>query len=71
MQIDDGNNGDFTSIIGGSDNSLDTIVLVTNGIVKGKIYRVKYRAINSIGAGAFSAISYIPAATVPIQPPSP
>jgi hypothetical protein len=66
MQIDDGNNGEFTSIIGGADNSLDTNVLVTAGIAKGKIYRAKYRAINSIGAGAFSAITYIPAATAPI-----
>lgn len=69
MQIDDGNNGAYTTILGQTENTLDTEVTVTKGIVKGKIYRVRYRAINSIGSGPWSDVDYIPASTVPIAPP--
>lgn len=44
---------------------------VTKGIVKGRTFRVRYRAINSIGAGPWSDIAYIPASTVPKAPPKP
>ncbi len=71
MQIDDGNNGPYTTVLGGSENTLDTYVTVTKGIVKGLVYRVRYRAVNSIGPGPWSDVSYIPAATVPLAPPQP
>jgi len=57
--------------LGDSENTLDTEVLVTTGIVKGRIYRVRYRAVNSIGPGPWSAVNYIAAATVPKAPPQP
>lgn len=63
MQIDDGNNGDFRFVLSEKDRSFDTKVTVTDGIVKGKTYRVIYRAFNSIGAGDWSDIAYIVAAT--------
>ena len=50
---------------------MDTEVIINDGIVKGKTYRIRYRAINSIGAGEWSDIAYIPAATVPLAPPRP
>ncbi len=68
MSIDDGNNGDFRTILGANENTLDTEVTVTEGIVKGRLYRIRYRAINSIGPGPWSDIAYIPAATVPKAP---
>lgn len=71
IQLDDGNNGPFTTVLGQSDNTLDTEVTVSSGIVKGKTYRARYRAINSIGPGPWSPIAYIAASTVPKAPPMP
>ena len=71
VQIDDGNNGPYKTVLGGSENTLDTQVSVTSGIVKGLVYRVRYRAVNSIGPGDWSDVSYIPAATVPVAPTQP
>ena len=65
IQLDDGNNGAFSYVLGGDDQTLDREVLVTAGIIKGLTYRARYRAINSIGAGLWSDISYITASTVP------
>jgi hypothetical protein len=50
--------------------SLETQVLVKN-LSKGIVYKVRYRAINSIGTGAWSELAFMRAAQVPIPPPSP
>ena len=42
-----------------------------DGLTKGNIYRVRYRAINQIGSGPWSPIAYKRAASVPAAPPSP
>ena len=65
IQIDDGNNGNYRFVLGGIEDTLDTEVVITEGITKGKTYRVRYRAINSIGPGPWSDVEYIIAATVP------
>ena len=50
--------------------TLETKISVNN-LVKGLIYRARYRAINQIGSGEFSDISYNRVATVPQAPPTP
>jgi hypothetical protein len=44
---------------------------VTKGIVKGKTYTFRYRAINMVGAGAWSDYTPVVAAGIPTAPPSP
>ena len=66
--MDNGNNGDYSVVLS---DTLDTQVIIASGILKGKTYRVMYRAKNSIGPGAWSDIAYITAATVPTAPPIP
>ena len=62
---------DFVEVVGGSPYSLQTYFTVTQGILKGETYAFRYRAINAIGFGPWSAISKLDAATVPIPPPKP
>lgn len=50
--------------------SLETKVLV-QGLTKGAVYRVRYRATNTIGSGEWSDITFMRAAQAPIPPPSP
>jgi len=76
MQIDDGKSGAFRYVLGGnrSENTLATSVFLTaesDGVEKGLTYRVRYRAINEIGEGPWSDISYVRAATLPAAPASP
>lgn len=75
VQIDDGNTGEFRTVMGSTldhpdQMSLETKVLVS-GLTKGLVYRVRYRATNTIGAGQWSDIAFMRAAQVPIPPPSP
>lgn len=75
MQIDDGRSGPFVTVLGADLDqpalmTLETQVLV-NGLTKGFIYRVRYRAINQIGSGDWSEIAYKRAASVPAAPPTP
>lgn len=37
----------------------------SSGVVQGRYYRARYRAINAIGSGAFSTTAYILAASIP------
>ncbi len=72
IQIDDGNNGPFTTVVGGPESyTLDSEVLITDGIIKGKQYRLRYRAINLIGNGLWSDMTYVVASTYPKAPPKP
>ncbi len=71
IQIDDGNNGPFRTVLGGDTYTLDAEVTVTDGIIKGKTYRLRYRAINIIGAGLWSGIRYVVASTYPKAPHKP
>lgn len=67
MQVDDGHNGPWRFVLGGdrSANTLTTSVFLTaesDGIESGLSYRVRYRAVNSIGEGPWSDVAYILAA---------
>jgi titin len=44
---------------------------VTKGLSKGETYVFRYRAINLIGAGEWSTVAKLKAATKPIAPPRP
>lgn len=71
IQIDDGLNGPFRTVLGGDGYTLDTQILVTSDIIKGRQYRLRYRAINVIGSGPWSDLKYVIASTYPKAPPQP
>ena len=69
--MDNGNGGDYMSLIGGTSNSLETTYTIQTGIIAGTMYRFRYRSKNSNGFSAFSPVTYITAAAVPSRPPAP
>jgi hypothetical protein len=69
--MDNGMGGDYVSLIGGKYDVLLTTMLVTEGIVKGREYRFKYRCKNVNGWGEFSDVTYIKAAVSPGTPRAP
>lgn len=71
LQMDDGIGGNFTSLIGGSKDSLETTFTISTGITEGGIYRFRFRSRNVNGWSLFSDIRYIKAATIPQRPPAP
>lgn len=71
IQMDDGNNGPYRTVLGGETYTLDSEILITEGIIKGRTYRLRYRATNIIGYGDFSDVAYVVASTNPKAPPKP
>ena len=65
LQIGSLNFNDFISIAGEDQYTLQTNFIVTKNIIKGEDYAFRYRAINAIGAGIWSNIAIIKAATIP------
>ena len=72
IQKDDGNGGSFVSLAGHS-NSTPYLMnsLVTTNVIKGRIFRFRYRAQNCHGWGPLSPILYSLAASRPEAPPAP
>lgn len=69
LLMDDGLNGVLSSYSGdATNNSLTTEFTISNGIVKGRTYRFKYRVLNQIGWSDYSDMTYILAASVPEKP---
>jgi hypothetical protein len=66
--MDDGLEGLFTTIFNTSEVST---FIVTEGIVRGRIYRFRYRVRNVNGWSPFSNVGYISAFSVPSTPPAP
>ena len=66
VQIDDGNDGNFNSIY-----TLSPSLIFSSGIIRGAMYRTRYRAQNMNGWGPLSDTSLLQAATVPNIPPAP
>jgi hypothetical protein len=62
---------DFIEVVGGDPFTLQNYFTVTRGINKGQTYTFRYRAVNAIGAGPWSEVAELDAATVPIPPPKP
>lgn len=71
LQIDDGKGGSFVSVAGEETRSLQTYYSITNGIVRGLHYRIRYRVANSVGWSDFSPNLEALAATYPEAPPAP
>lgn len=69
--MDDGNGGDFVSMIGYDNFNLKLTYTTTTPVTKGQYYRFRYRASNSVGWGDFSAQAFILAGQVPDSPPAP
>lgn len=69
--MDNGQGGDFISLIGYDSDNLDSTFTVTSKIEEGVYYRFRYRAKNVNGWSDFSPITYIQAATIPLRPPAP
>jgi len=71
LEIDDGTGGDFIPVVGFNTDYLKTEFTVTSNIVKGTLYRLRYRARNQIGWSSYSPIAYVRAANIaatPLQP---
>lgn len=73
LEIDDGAGGDFTVLTATDANPvyLKLSYTVYDGIQEGVDYRFRYRGRNAVGWGAYSPVSYIRAATVPLKPVAP
>lgn len=71
VEIDDGQGGDFKSVIGEYSNYLRLEYTIIEGISRAINYRLRYRARNQIGWGPYSDIIYILSATRPEKPPRP
>jgi len=71
IQMDDGLAGPFKSLNGFNSNSMLISLIVSEGVVKGRQHRFRYRAKNYIGWGPFSENQAILAATVPLPPLKP
>jgi hypothetical protein len=65
LVMDDGKSGNFVSVQGFTQNNLKTEATITEGVIKGREHRFKYRARNAIGWGEYSDVSAVLAATVP------
>jgi len=66
--MDDGNAGEFRTIFITSDV---TFFVATEGIMRGKTYRFRYRVRNLQGWSPFSEIGFITAFSIPSTPPAP
>lgn len=66
IQYDDGLRGTYKSVI-----TLSPIISISREIIRGRQYRLRYRALNFNGWGELSEIGYIKAATTPSIPPAP
>lgn len=71
LQIDNGEGGAFINIAGYTTRSLLRTHTITQGISRGKDYRIRYRVGNTVGWSGFSDSLVAKAATIPDAPPKP
>lgn len=71
LQIDNGKGGEFTNIAGYSTRSLQRTHTISEGISRGKNYRIRYRVGNTVGWSDFSDNLVAKAATIPDIPEKP
>jgi hypothetical protein len=72
LWIDDGLGKEFSMVIGSTEAySMRTSIVITDNIVKGRLYRLKYRVMNINGFSDYSDIAYIRAGVAPGRPQSP
>ena len=70
--MDDGLGGNFVTLVGGPNDTpyLLQVLTASQDIVKGRLYRFRYRAQNCHGWGPVSPILYALAASIPQAPPA-
>jgi hypothetical protein len=68
LEIDDGTGGDFTPVVGEQTHYLKHEYTITQGVVKGTLYRLRFRALNAIGWSSYSPVAYVRAANIPDAP---
>lgn len=68
LQMDDGLGGDFVTLTGFSPSSMIRHFTVSQGVVKGRDHRFRYRVRNAVGWGEYSEESFVLAAVVPSAP---
>jgi hypothetical protein len=66
IEVDDGLGGDFVELQGQTFKSMLMTGKVSTGVQRGLRYRFRYRAMNEVGFGQFSDITYILAASKPV-----
>ena len=71
LQINDGKGGSFVSVAGESTRSLQSYYTITEGIVRGLHYRIRYRVGNCVGWSDFSDNLEAQAAIYPDAPHAP
>lgn len=71
LDIDDGQGGSFSPVGGYDPLSLITYYSISQGIVRGRTYRLRYRTLNGVGYSGYSPLLYATAANVPSAPASP
>ena len=67
LQMDDGLGGEFTTVFCSTHQTSYT----TTNVVRGRVYRFKYRVRNAAGWSAYSETAYITPSTKPEAPPKP
>ena len=70
IDVDDGKGGDIFSIFGEYSDTLSTVANLFN-VVKGRVYRTRYRVKNAVGWSEYSPMGYLRSADVPSAPPAP
>ena len=71
LLCDDGLGGDYVSVGGLDPISLVTEYSITQGIERGRTYRLIYRTLNDAGWSDYSPALYALSATAPSAPPAP
>ena len=71
LEIDDGKSGLFKAVSGLEQDQMLSEFTITEGIIKGRKHRLRYRARNSVGWGPYSEVAFVLAATKPSVPPHP
>lgn len=56
LQMDNGMGGDFSTIVGATRDVLQTSIVISTGIVKGRFYRFRYRCKNINGWSDYSNV---------------
>lgn len=63
--------GDFVSLYGDLIDTMTLSYTYSKNVLKGQIYRSRYRALNAVGWSEYSPIGYLIAASAPSEPPTP
>jgi hypothetical protein len=71
LQMANSDGSGFFDIIGSESNMTLSTAYTVTGLTRGKTYRFRYRAANSVGWSDYSDVSYLSPSSVPDAPPRP